>query len=124
MTLPTRRLSALLTGLVLAFALTACASSNDPGNVMREAGSSFGDERVQVTIQNNDFRDATIYAYWNGVKNRVGMVTGKTTDSFEMDWRSEEVQFEVDFVGGGGFFSDRLAVYQGDHLDFVILPQW
>lgn len=115
---------ALLPVIVLAAALTvaACASSQR-SNVMQSA-SGFGEEEVQITIQNNDFRDATIYAYWNGVKDRIGMVTGKTTDSFETQWRSEEVQLEVDFVGGGGFYSDRMPVYQGDHLDFVILPQF
>lgn len=107
-------------GLVLALALGACASSSD-SNVMRMAPG--GDEEVRLTVENNDFRDATIYAYWNGARQRVGMVTGKTRETFEMRWRSEEIRLQVDFIGGGGLWSDVMDVYQGDHLNFVILPQ-
>lgn len=108
-----------LAGLLLIVVLSACASS--PGSdVMRTTGQG---EDVQLTVENNDFRDASIYAYWNGAKTRVGMVTGKTSDTFEMRWRSEEIRFEVDFIGGGGFMSDIMDVYEGDHLNFVILPQ-
>lgn len=110
------RVVLLLLGIALA--TSACAST--PDNVMRTA---IGEEGVQVTVENNDFRDATIYANWNGFRQRVGMVTGKTTETFTMDWRNEWVQLQVDFIGGGGFDSDVVDVYEGDHLQFVILPQ-
>lgn len=118
MTASTVRAGAVVLLLGLALGTTACASS--PDNVMRTA---IGEEGVQVTVENNDFRDATIYANWNGYRHRVGMVTGKTTETFSMDWRNEFVQLQVDFVGGGGFDSDVVDVYEGDHLSFVILPQ-
>jgi hypothetical protein len=78
-------------------------------------------EDVLLTVQNNDFRDASIYAVWNGVRRRVGSVTGMTSETFRMDWRSEEIQLAIDFVGGGGYMSERVPVTQGDHLDFVIM---
>lgn len=109
-----------LGGLVLLIVLTACASSREGVNVMRTAG---GGQNVQLTVENNDFRDASIYASWNGMRERVGMVTGKTRETFEMRWRSEQVRLEVDFIGGGGFWSDVIEVYEGDHLNFVILPR-
>lgn len=120
MTLHPRRRAYGLATLALFLLAAACAS--DPGtNVMREAGS-MREGPVRLTVQNGDFRDAVIYAYWNGAKRRVGMVIGKTDETFEMEWRGEIIQLEIDFVGGGGFMSDRLDVYEGDHLDFVILP--
>jgi hypothetical protein len=51
----------------------------------------------------------------------VGSVTGMTSQTFRMSWRSEEIQLEIDFVGGGGYVSERVPVTQGDHLDFVIM---
>ena len=55
----------------------------------------------------------------------MGMVTGKTTETFEMSWRDYEMWLEVDFVGGvelktGG----RMAVWPGEHLDFIIMMGW
>lgn len=79
---------------------------------------------IQVTIENNDFRDATVYGYWNGVRERLGMVTGKTTETFATEWKSERLSFYVNFVGGGEYRSESLEVYAGDHLNFVILPGW
>ncbi len=73
-----------------------------------------------LTVQNHDFRDATIYAYWRGVKDRVGMVIGKTTKTFTMRWRAEEVRLEIDFVGGGGHFTETIPVWAGDHLEYMI----
>jgi hypothetical protein len=80
---------------------------------------------VLLTVDNVDYRDATIYADWKGVKHRVGMVIGKTKETFSMPWRDYEVQFVVDFVGGGGFrVPDPVSVWGGEHLDLVIMPGW
>ena len=79
-------------------------------------------EEVLLTVHNNDFRDAVIYAYWNGLKERVGSVTGTTTQTFRMKWKGEWIQLGVDFIGTNGqTMSDRIGVTQGDHLDYVIL---
>lgn len=114
MSLPNR--SGLLAGLVLVLTAAACATGQR--NVFEAVRRV--DEAVLLSVENNDFRDATIYAYWNGVKTRLGMVVGKTSETFRMRWRSEEVQLEVDFVGRGTFRTERIDVWAGDHLDFVI----
>jgi hypothetical protein len=113
----------LIRTFVLALAVSGCAAGS-PGSPTRidPFGAAAGDtDEVRLTVQNMDFRDASIYALWNGVKKRVGSVTGMTSETFTMRWQSEEIQLEIDFVGGGGYVSERVPVTQGDHLDFVIL---
>ena len=83
-----------------------------------------GADDVLLTVHNNDFRDAVIYAYWNGFKDRVGMVTGTTSKTFRMKWKSEYIQLQVDFIGSqADQVSGQIDVTQGDHLDYVILGQ-
>ena len=77
------------------------------------------------------------YAYWSGVKERVGMVTARTSETFSLKWRHEEVQLGYEFMGRravpgagrndvfnpiDGYRSPPLPVTQGDHLEFVIRP--
>ena len=115
------RLIAVLALLLMVGGCTAGAPGSQPiGDPFDPARA--GRDDVLLTVRNDDFRDASIYAIWNGVKRRVGSVTGKTSQTFRMSWRSEEVQLEVDFVGGGGYMSERVPVTQGDHLDFIIMP--
>ena len=113
-----RALGNALTLLVLS-SLTAC------GATQAEPGSPFegtaGSEEVLVTVENNDFRDATVYLYWSGLRTRAGSVLGKDTETFRMDWKSEWVHFGVEFLGGGGYETETVAVDPGDHLNFVIM---
>ena len=111
----------LLPGLLVAVTLVSCATPR-ADNVFRSTES--GDEEVLLTVDNNDFRDGTIYAYWNGVKRRVGMVVGKTSETFHMRWRSEQIELEVSFIGGGGFRSESIPVWEGDHLSWVIMSRY
>jgi hypothetical protein len=113
-----RRLVALAVGTL--FAISGCATAQE------EAGSPFdgtrGAEDVLLTVENNDFQDATIHLNWNGVRTRAGMVTGKTSETFRVSWRNEWASIEVDFIGvREDYQSERVAVYPGDHLNFVIM---
>jgi hypothetical protein len=38
-----------------------------------------------------------------------------------MRWRSEWAHLGVDFLGRGGYETERVPVYPGDHLNFVIM---
>ena len=114
-------------GVALGIALVvlgtgACASRNAaPTPFTGGAEESV----LLVTVDNQDFRDATVYANWNGVRHRMGMVIGKTTETLSTPWRDYEVRLEVDFVGGGEMkVRDRIPVQPGEHLDFVIMPGW
>jgi len=115
------RLHRLTLCAVVVWFVAACAG--------RAVPAAFGDVDhdavVTITVQNDDYSDATIYANWHGVRRRVGMVIGKTTETFVTPWRDYEVVLEVDFVGGGGLrAAAEFSVNPGDHLDFVIMPGW
>ena len=108
--------------LLLAATLAGCATTPAERDTFSAVVGDRGSEDVRITIENVDFSDATIYARWNGVRRRVGFVVGKTTKTFRMRWLSERLQFEVDFVGGGGYRSESIDALRGDHFNFVILP--
>jgi len=79
---------------------------------------------VQLTVQNNDFNDAVIYANWQGgVRDRVGLFTGKTSQTVSFPWRGDFVTFQVDFIAGAVFDVDPIDVQAGDHLDLVLLAE-
>ena len=119
-----RSLVALVSSACL-LATVSCASGRQEASADPFGGWAPGfRDPVQFTIQNNDFRDATVYGYWNGVRERVGMVIGKTSKTFGTEWKSETFAFYVDFVGGGEYMSETINVWPGDHLDFVIMPSW
>jgi hypothetical protein len=107
--------------MMLGLVLAACAGQSERPNPF----SGVGDATIQITVDNQDWRDATLYADWNGVRQRIGMVVGKTTETFRTPWRDYYVRLDVDFIGGGGLPSrDAIQVQAGDHIDYVIMPGW
>ena len=80
-------------------------------------------EKVLLTVQNDRFEDARIYAVWHGgQEKRLGTATGKTSSNFSFDWVADEVQIRVSFVAAAdGYTVDPITVAPGDHLDLKIL---
>lgn len=110
-----RFLSLLL--LFSATLLSGCASSG-PNPFQEGAG---GDRTIQVTIDNQNFNDATIRAHWRGGSEmRVGTVNGNSSETFTLRHRSDVVRFEVDFLAGGGYMGNSISVSPGDHLRMVV----
>jgi hypothetical protein len=110
----------------LVLALAAMTAAAGCSTTQEAEGSPFdgtrGSEDVLLTVENNDFQDATIHLYWNGMRTRAGMVIGKTTETFRLDWRGEWAYIEVDFIGASqDYQSERVDVNPGDHLNFVIM---
>ena len=102
-------------GVVLVLATAACATrSASPAQI----GVGREDDTVLVTVRNHQFQDGVIYANWNGLRRRVGMVVGKTTETFRVTWRTNQIRLEVDFIGGGELFSEPIPVWAGEHIDF------
>ena len=113
-----RALAAL--GIVL-----AAGSCSPRGESLPSPFEGSREGAIQLTVDNQDWRDATVYVDWNGVRQRVGMVLGKTTETFTTPWRDYFVKIDVDFIGGGGLpAQEAIQVQSGDHLDYVIMPGW
>lgn len=73
-------------------------------------------ELIEITVDNTELRDRTVWAYWQGQMTRVrlGVVSGRSTRTFVTPWRSQAVKFVS---------SDRVEYYPvrpGDHLTFAI----
>jgi hypothetical protein len=110
-----RRLLLVLAGVLV---VSACGA--------REAAWGVGSEdtgRILLEVQNDNFQDARIYARWNGERQRLGLVTGNSSDRFELRGRTGALRIEVDFVAGGAFLSEPIQVGPGDNLTFRIPVQ-
>jgi hypothetical protein len=120
--LPTSARRAVHVAALLCVALAlGCRRGNDRLGAL--TGSEY-DNIVRLTVQNNDFKDCDVYANWQGYgRRRVGMVVGKTSQTFTFEWVSDWVTFEGDFIAGNTFIADPINVQGGDHLDLVIMNQ-
>ena len=76
--------------LVIPLMLTAVLLGSGGG---QGPGSMDGSASViRVTVQNDDFRDAVIYANWQGsTRRRMGMATGKASNTFSTQWQASVV---------------------------------
>lgn len=107
--------------LLSAALFTACHRGREQTGILPK--SDF-DSVVQLTVQNNDFKDCDIYIVWEGrPRKRVGLATGKTTSTFTIDWVADNATIEGDFVAGGTWSADPISVQGGDHLDLVIMNE-
>jgi hypothetical protein len=108
-------------GLVIALAVAGmgCGARKDLGPML---GGRRSKEPVLLTVQNNRFEDAAIYALWRGAKKeRIGLAIGTTSTTFEFPWVADVVELQVDFIAADGYTVDPIEVSPGDHLDLVIL---
>ncbi len=120
-----KRIRGLLAlSLAGALSLSAAACAVGPN----QTPSPFAEGRestIQITVDNQDFRDATVFMNWNGTRRRIGTVTGKTFKTLTAPWEDYQVRLAVDFLGGGEMpLGDPILVQPGEHLDFIILPGW
>ena len=109
--------------LALAAALvttTACAHAGNRPLFARSPGQAR--DRVTISVDNQNFLDANVYALWNGQRDRVGMVTGKTAHDFDVDFRNGDLQLEIDLIAGQSMTTDRISVFEGDDVQLVIPP--
>jgi len=105
----------------LLLATTGCAMLSR-GRTDNPFAPTARDEPVQLQIQNDNFNDARIYVLWGGQRQRLGMVTGKTSETFEFAWRPADFRIQVDFLAAGGFTTDMLVVWPGEVVYLQIPP--
>ena len=111
-------------GLVFwVFAAFACAGGSSTGAPMSSVRSADGREAVSVEVQNQNFYQATVYAYRAGSRIRLGVVEAQGTRSFEFVWITGDLRFLVDFFTGGCILTQPMAVDRGDDLLLILQPQ-
>ena len=101
------------------FAAFACAGGGGTGRPT----PADQNREISVEIQNQNFYEATIYAYRRGSRTRLGMVESHSTKSFDFVWTTGDLRFLVDFLANGCILTDQLNVTRGDLLLLVLEPQ-
>jgi len=57
---------------------------------------------IVLEVRNNNFQDATIFFTRDGERQRLGIVTGKTDQTFAIPWGPNLLlRLEANFIGGG-----------------------
>lgn len=89
---------ALLAALPVAFSACGGGPTRNPFDGTTTGGIG---ERIRIEVQNLNFNDATIWAMRSSQRIRVGRVTGKTDQSFTVQWNTAApIGFQVDVVSG------------------------
>ena len=103
-------------GLILALLLTletSCLSSRQSEADNPLDGRS-GARFIALEIENDNFNDARIYVLSFSGSRRIGMIIGGTAETFNFNWREDELRVRVDFIGAGGFTTGLILVSPGD----------
>ena len=80
---------------------------------------------IEVYVSNLNFADARLWTLQRGSRKRLGEVTGKTNKVFVVEWPiPDELQLEVNLVGGGSCATPPLMTDPGDIIDFQIPDQF
>ena len=105
--------------LAMMLAVGSCASTGRP---VEEGRAS---SEVEVTVENQNFQDAVVYAIWGaGPRDRLGMVTGNTTETFTTEVQGGgEMRIEVELIAGNDVVTESMGVFQGDDIRVVIPPR-
>ena len=104
------------------FAAFACAGGSGTG-VPTSSVRPMEKEKVSVEVQNQNFYQATVYAYRLGSRTRLGIVESQGTRSFDFVWTTGDLRFLVDFLANGCVLTEPMAVDRGDDLLLILEPQ-
>ena len=104
--------------LPLAAVLVAgCATAGNPFPREGEA------REIEIEVLNLNFSDATLYALRVGQRIRLGIVTGKESTTFTIEWPvSFDMQIEIRLLGGDRCITREMPVDPGDRL-YLEIPQ-
>ncbi len=106
--------------VTVALTVLGCGGGSQPANGVRPVAS---ERRVSVEVENQTFYDATIYAYNQVARTRLGVVGSGGSRSFAFLWVTGDLRFLVDFHANGCILTDPLFVDAGDDVLVVLEPQ-
>ena len=113
-----------IVGLVFGvFAAFACAGSSGTGTRTASVRPADVREEISVEVQNQNFYQATVYAYRAGNRTRLGVVESQSTRSFEFVWFTGDLRFLVDFFANGCILTESMPVDRGDDLLLILEPR-
>lgn len=102
---------------MLPVAAAGCASAGTPFPGEGEA------REIEIEVLNLNFADATLHALRVGQRIRLGIVTGKRSERFTVEWpTSLPLQMEIRLLGGERCITRELPVDPGDRL-YLEIPQ-
>lgn len=108
--------------LVALVGASACGALGNSVPNPFDGGAQAGEDRLRIQVQNMNFNDVTVYAVSAGQRIRLGNVTGKTDESFQIDWNfANPIAFQVDVIGGRGCNTSAIAVDPGARV-WVQIP--
>ena len=105
---------AVVGGAVL---VAACA-----GKAQEVRESPLPDQTYSIEIENQNFYSATVYAYRQGYRKRLGTVESNRTRSYSFTWPYTDIRFQVDFLAAGCTIGQSISVVQGDQYGLIIEP--
>lgn len=101
-----------------ALAAAGCGVANIPNPFDRGAAQR---QSLRILVDNLNFNDATLHLVTGGSRSRLGVVTGKSTATFSVDWTvPRSVWIDVDLVGEDGFRTNAVDGRPGESLQLLI----
>jgi hypothetical protein len=111
------------TCLFLLICLPTCSPTFNPSSSIDPNNQSS--ENIEIHVRNLNFADARLWTLQKGSRKKLGEVTGKTSKVFLVEWPiPDELQLEINFVGGGRCSTASLMTDPGDIIDFQIPGQF
>ena len=112
----------MATALLLSAASSGCAGRNGPAD--NPFDSDVAPSQVRIIVINNDFNDATLFALGDGVRRRLGVITGKSEANYLIPWRlSGPMRIEISILASGSCTTGEMQVDPGDTLELQILNE-
>jgi hypothetical protein len=104
--------------------LAGCASRNQAPNPFDGSSptASGAEDPIRVEVQNLNFNDVTVWALRQGQRVRLGRVTGKTDETFRINWNPAfPIGFVIDVTGGRSCQTGLVGV-DPDAIVWVSVP--
>ena len=108
-----------LTAFMGACGASRSAPSPFEGDDMR---ATSAEDPIRVEVQNLNFNDVTVYAMRQSQRVRLGRVTGKTDETFRVNWNvAIPISFVIDVTGGRSCRTAQIGV-EPDARVWVTVP--
>ena len=111
--------------LVALFAAPACFLFNRGHNAHAAQALDMPEGEIALNVTNHNYLDVVIYVQHDGVRTRVGMVTGSSSTVFFLPARllgqAREIRLLGDAIGSDAFAStDILVVQRGQYIEWTL----